>query len=288
MKRIFLLLLLLLDQNRVVAQADEETSQLESQPPVADNRRTVKLSPQLRNLGREQTVPTIQVEAIQQFLNRPQLITAEEINNSGYIVENSNGSLFSTVGDQIYVSGLENSSAAGSQYIIVRPGQVYRGPLTDETSETLAQSAIYLGEAILKDPGNPATLTITSAQQEIKKGDLLLASQQRNFVEDFHPHSPEQLTDAYIIAATGGNSLIGKYQIVVINKGLNDKIERGHLLAVIKNHQQTISTRQEDSITLPKQKIGTLLIFQVFDTVSYALVMSSALPINLFDEVTVP
>lgn len=288
MKRIFLLLLLLIEQNRVVAQADEETSQLEPQPPVADNRRTVKLSPQLRSLGREQTVPTIQIEAIQQFLNRPQLITAEEINNSGYIVENSNGSLFSTVGDQIYVSDLENSGAAGSQYIIVRPGQVYRGPPNDDTQEILAQSAVYLGEAVLKEPGEPAILTITSARQEIKKGDLLLALQQRHFAEDFYPHSPKQLTDAYIIAATDGSSLIGKYQIVVINKGLNDKIERGHLLAVTKNHQQTTSTRQEESITLPKQKIGTLLIFQAFDTVSYALVMSSALPISLFDEVTVP
>ena len=136
MKRIFLLLLLLLNQNRVVAQADEETSQLESKSPAEDNRRTVKLSPQLRSLGREQTIPTIPIEAIQQFLNRPQLITDEEINNSGYIVENSDGSLFSSVGDQIYVSSLDNPGAVGSQYIIVRPGQVYRGPLIDETDET--------------------------------------------------------------------------------------------------------------------------------------------------------
>ena len=293
MKRTFLLLLLLKltvvgqFQNLVFAQADEETAMLKSKPLV-ESRRTVKLSPQLRNLGREQTVPTIPIEAIQQFLNRPQLVTEEEINNSGYIVANSDGSLFSTVGDQIYVSGLDNSGTVGSQYIIVRPGQIYHGRLTDETEEVLARGAIYLGEAILKEPGDPATLTITSAQQEIKKGDLLFSSQERHFAEDFHPHSPEQLTDAYIIAVAGGSSLIGKYQVVVINKGLNDGIERGHLLAVIRSNPQITSTRQEESITLPNQKIGSLLVFRVFDTVSYALVMTSALPINLFDEVTVP
>jgi hypothetical protein len=287
MKRILLLLLLLLNQNRVGAQADAETSQLEPRPPE-DNRRTVKLSPQLRSLGRKQTVPTIPIEAIQQFLNRPQLITAEEINNSGYILENSKGSLFASVGDQIYVSGLDNPGTAGNRYIIVRPGQVYRETLTDETQDILARGAIYLGDALLKEPGEPAILTITSAQQEIKKGDLLLASQQRHFAEDFYLHSPQQLTDAYIIAVTGGNSIIGKYQIVVINKGLNDNIERGHLLAVIKSNRQIATTRQEESITLPNQKIGSLLVFKVFDTVSYALVMTSALPISLFDEVTVP
>ena len=77
MNKTFLLLLLLkliavsLFPNLVFAQADEEAALLESKPPV-DNRRTVKLSPQLRSLGRENTVPTIPIEMIQQFLNRPQ------------------------------------------------------------------------------------------------------------------------------------------------------------------------------------------------------------------------
>jgi hypothetical protein len=295
MKKILLLLIELmyfcLFQNFAVAQADEETPQPESKLPVQNNRRTVKLSPQLRNLGREKSVPTIPIEAIQHFLSHPQLLTEEEINNSGYIIENSEKSLLSTVGDQIYVSGLDNQDPIGNRYIIVRPGQSYHGPRADETEEILAQEAIYLGEAILKNQGDPATLTITSAQQEIKKGDLLLPLQERRFAEDFHPHSPKQLTDAYIIAATNGNSLIGKYQVVVINKGLNEGMERGHLLAVIKSNPKITTTRQEDdedNVTLPKQKIGSLLVFRVFDTVSYALVMSSSLPISLFDEVTVP
>lgn len=295
MKRIFLLLIELmyfcLFQNFVFAQTDEETPQPESKSPVQDNRRTVKLSPQLRNLGREKSVPTIPIEAIQHFLTHPQLLTEEEINNSGYIIENSDGSLLSTVGDSIYVKGLDNQDPIGNPYIIVRPGQVYHDLPTDETEEILAQGAIYLGEATLKNQGDPATLMITSAQQEIKKGDLLLPLQERRFAEDFHPHSPKQLTDAYIIAVTDGSSFIGKYQVVVINKGLNEGMERGHLLAVIKSNQKITTTRQEDdedNVTLPNQKIGSLLVFRVFDTVSYALVMTSSLPISLFDEVTVP
>lgn len=290
MKRIFLLLIELiyfcLFQNLVFAQADEERPDPES--PVQDNRRTVKLSPQLRSLGREKSVPTIPIETIQHFLTHPQLLTTDEINNSGYIIENSDGSLLSTVGDQIYVSGLDNQDPIGNPYIIVRPGQIYHGPQTDETEEMLAQEAIYLGEAILKNQGDPATLMITSARQEIKKGDLLLPLQERRFAEDFHPHSPQELTDAYIIAVTDGTSLIGKYQVVVINKGFNEGIERGHLLAVIKSGPKITTTRQEDNVTLPQQKIGSLLVFRVFDTVSYALVMTSSLPISLFDEVTIP
>ncbi|NJO14905.1 MAG: LysM domain-containing protein [Thioploca sp.] len=293
MKRIFLLLVELiyfcLFQNLVFAQADEEKPDPES--PVQDNRRTVKLSPQLRSLGREKRVPTIPIETIQHFLTHPQLLTTDEINNSGYIIENSDGSLLSTVGDQIYVSGLDNQDPIGNPYIIVRPGQIYHGPQTDKTEEILAQAAVYLGEATLKNQGDPATLMITSARQEIRKGDLLLPLQERGFVEDFHPHSPQQLTDAYIIAVTDGTSLIGKYQVVVINKGFNDSIERGHLLAVIKSGPKITITRQEDyedNVTLPQQKIGSLLVFRVFDTVSYALVMTSSLPISLFDEVTIP
>ncbi len=260
--------------------------------PSPESRRTVKLSPKLRSLERERSVPTIPAEIIQHFLNRPRLLTETDINDAGYLIEDLDQSMFSTVDDQIYVSGLDENAPIGNQYMIVRRGQAYRSPLADEATEILAHEAIYLGEATLDSPGDPATLTITAAQQEIKAGDLLLPSPEQKFVENFRPHSPEQLEDAYIIATTDGTSLIGRYQIVVINKGLDDHIERGHLLAVQKSRRKitTITPEEgsEETTLLPNQKIGSLLVFHVFDRVSYALVMTSALPINLFDEVTVP
>ncbi|OAD22194.1 Peptidoglycan-binding LysM, partial [Candidatus Thiomargarita nelsonii] len=83
--------------------------------------------------------------------------------------------------------------------------------------------------------------------------------------------------------------VIGQYQVVIINKGLEDGIEIGHLLAVNKNSRQIIDrTVSEDEVTLQKQRAGTLLVYRVFDRISYALVMTSRLPISVFDQVSVP
>ena len=115
-----------------------------------------------------------------------------------------------------------------------------------------------------------------------------MPSEGRGFQEDFQPHSPKYLNDAYIIAVVDGTgSLIGKYQIVVINKGSNDDIERGHVLAINKG-SHFIRDIYEEEIMLPQRRAGLLLVFRVFEYVSYALVINSNLPIHLLDEVAVP
>jgi len=274
MKKISLLLLLLLLGTESPAQYD-------------DGRDTIKLLPQVRIIEREQTIPTIPRGLIQQFISQPKFITDEEIENAGYVIANANQSLLSTEGHKIYVSNLDEGAVQGDQYIILRLGQTYRSPLEDEV---LAQEAIYLGEAVLEIADEPAMLNITKANREIKLGDRLLPKkEQANFYEDFHPHSPTSLEEAYIIAEANETLVIGQYQVVIINKGLEDGIEIGHLLAVNKNSRQIIDrTVSEDEVTLQKQRAGTLLVYRVFDRISYALVMTSRLPISVFDQVSVP
>jgi len=271
MKKISLLSLLLL---------------LGAESPAQHDRDTIKLSPQVRIIEREQTIPTIPRGLIQQFISQPKFINDDEIENAGYVIANANQSLLSTEGHKIYVSNLDEGTE-GDQYIILRLGQTYRSPLEDEV---LAQEAIYLGEAVLEIAGEPAMLNITKANREIKLGDRLLPKkQQATFYEDFHPHSPTSLENAYIIAEANETLVIGRYQVVIINKGLDEGIEIGHLLAVHKNSRQIIdSIVSEDEVTLQKQRAGTLLVYRVFDRISYALVMTSRLPISVFDQVSVP
>lgn len=253
-----------------------------------DGRRTVKLSPQVRIIEREHRIPIMPAAVIQQLLNRPVLITEEEIEYAGNIIANANESLLSTKGDKIYVSGLDDGSY-GSQYIIVRLGQTYRSPLEDYDNEVLAYEAIYLGEAVVKIPGELATLNITKAHREVRLGDRLLPKpDERTFFEDYHAQSPESLQDGYIIAVVDGTLLIGQHQIVIINKGLDDGMARGHILAVNKKGRRTFDPLYEEEIRLPKLHAGTLLVFRVFDRVSYALIISANLTINVLDEVTVP
>jgi len=108
----------------------------------------------------------------------------------------------------------------------------------------------------------------------------------RQFNDDFYPHAPDpdDLEDAEIIAVVEGVSQIGQYQVVVINKGLDDNMEIGHILAVQRREVKV----HDQAITLPRQQVGMIMVFKSFDKVSYALVMKTTLPIHIYDIVTAP
>lgn len=249
--------------------------------------RLVKLSPNVHILPQKRKIPVIPTETIQQFLNRPRIVTKDEIELSGYIIANADQKLLASTGDEIYVRGLDNFSDE-SEYIVVREGSAYHTEEDDE--DILAYEAIYLGDAKVTTFDDPAILLITMANHEIREGDRLLPLGERTFNEDFYPHLPSFLEDdAQIIAVVDGVSLMGQYQVIVINKGIEDDIEVGHIVSIENRNQGQIEDKMNDEIViLPNRHAGTAMIFKPFDRVSYALIMKAVLPIRLFDKVTIP
>jgi len=260
-----------------------------AKPPVESDRVTIKLSPSVRIIQQSHVMPVISAELIQHFLNRPQIVTLEEIRSMGYVIGNANRNIFSTTDSKIYVLGLDHTDT-GRHYMILMLGQPYQGPADEEP---LAYEAIYLGDALLEKAGEnevPSTLRITNAQREIEVGARLLPiSEEQTAVADFYPHVPESIEDGYIVGSVDRGSLIGQYQIVVVNKGSNQGLERGHLLSVYKGENMIKDNIGEPQmIALPDRFAGTLLVFKVFEEVSYALIMKSVLPISRLDKVAVP
>ncbi len=255
--------------------------------------RTVKLSPMARSSREKREAPVIPTETIQQFLNRPKVITEEELEAAGYIIANGDERLLSGTGSTIYVRGLSEYSDE-EEFIIVRLGQNYQ----NEAGEILAREAIYLGDAILESISDPfaeddesdvTTLSITSSNREIQVGDYLLPLGERKFNEDFYPHLPDNLENAKIIAVVDGVSRIGQYQVVVINKGEDEDMEVGHVLAVYTHGERQIEDPQTgEAVNLPSRKAGTLMVFRTFNRVSYALIMKANLTIRIFDQVRIP
>ena len=74
----------------------------------------------------------------------------------------------------------------------------------------------------------------------------------------------------------------GQYSTVVLNKGKRDGLDEGTVLAVYKKGNLV------DKIQLPDSRTGLVMIYRVFDKVSYALVMQINRPVNLLDTVRNP
>jgi hypothetical protein len=86
-----------------------------------------------------------------------------------------------------------------------------------------------------------------------------------------------------------GVNMIGQYQVVVLDLGRQDDMKPGHVLAVNQRGKQVKDIVSGDSgVQLPTERGGTVMIFRVFDRVSYALVMDATKTLRLLDEVTNP
>ena len=102
---------------------------------------------------------------------------------------------------------------------------------------------------------------------------------------------PETPIEGQIISVIDGVSRIGQFQTVVLNKGEQDGLETGHVLAVFQTGamiRDNSGGKRGESVQLPDQRAGLVLVYRTFDRVSYALVMESDLDMRVYDGVRNP
>jgi len=93
-----------------------------------------------------------------------------------------------------------------------------------------------------------------------------------------------------IISIYGDGFTAGQNQIVALNRGKRDGIERGHVLALWRDGEVVIdkTDTSHPSIKLPDERNGMLFVFSVFDRVSYALILQVLDPARPADRFTQP
>ncbi len=272
---------------------------------------TVKLSPRIRAEDTsKQAVPSIPPRVIEPFLSRPLIIEPDGLDNAPRIIAAQADRVFLGSGDVAYVSGIKDAKL-DSLWQIYRPGK----PLVDPQSQkTLGYEAVFLGDSRVTKTGDPATIRIFAAQQEIGKGDRLIAAGPL-VLNTYAPHAPKALIQGNIIATRGGLRETGPQNVVTLNKGSSDGLEPGHVLVLSRlgrtvedntPHKKAGTTRnvpwynmtmsevfsrtttEKETAKLPDERYGLVYVFRTFDRVSYALVMSASRPVLLNDVVTTP
>lgn len=256
---------------------------------VQRGRPTVKLSPHARASKLETAIPTIPLDSIKQFMQHPRVISKHELDDAPYIVASEEGRLISGTENKIYVRGISDRDHL--EFSILRPGEAYIDPEGGK-NEILGYEAINVGTAKVLKFGDPATLYITKASREILTGDRLLPITEDDEVsQHFIPHAPGKEMHGLIISVFGGVSRISQFQVVVLNLGIQDNIEPGHVFAIYQSGEtvrDTINPHMGRTVKLPDERAGTLMVIRPFERISYALVMEAKRDIRVFDAVKNP
>lgn len=243
-------------------------------------------TPRIRETDIEEALQIIPVDAISSFLTSPRIVTQEEISNAPYIVDFVGEHLVAGSGDRTYVRAISHTDNLG--YTVYRKGRVFEHP---ETGKVLGYEAEYIADTVLQKLGDPATLLITRSASELRKGDRLMPTEEGEVALNFFPRAPDFNVKGSIIGVLSGVTQIGQHNVVAIDLGTIDGIERGHVLEI---YQRGMEVRDNHSVTpnetvvLPDENAGALMVFRTFSHVSYALIMEATGAINVNDFVETP
>ena len=257
---------------------------------------TVKLSPRVRSemLG-DGAIASIPFNLIEPFLNEAIIFQGNELDLAPRIVAAQEGRVLLSRGETAYVRGELGNERA---FRIFREAKALKDPAT---GQILGYEAAYVGAAEYVREGAsrtgadgkpeivPATITITSTRQEANVGDRLSPVPPREF-SNYAPHAPAGALNGQIVSIYGDGLSAGQNQIVALNRGATDGVERGHVLALWSAGSKVIDRTDpaRASLTLPDERHGLLFVFRVFDRMSYALILSVKDPVKPGDRFTQP
>ena len=258
---------------------------------------TVKLSPRVRSQGLDGgAIPSIPFNLIEPFLNEAVIFNKNELETAPRIVAAQEGRVLLSRGDLAYVRG---------ELPQQRDFRIFREPralLDPSTKEVLGYEAVYVGTAEYTRPGDekraatgggtdivPATFQVSSIRLEASIGDRLSPVPPSEF-SNYAPHAPQSPVSGQIASIYGEAVAAGQNQIVALNRGARDGMERGHVLALWHDGSSVIDKTDSvrPTIKLPDERHGTLFVFRVFDRMSYALILSVKDPVRAGDRFTQP
>ena len=248
------------------------------------NPRDVKVEPRIYVEPHKKAIASIPYDLIRPYLERPLVMDREQLDSLPRIVSAENDRIALGAGDKIFATGIP--SGGKQVWHSYRQG---RALMETGSREVLGYEAIYTGSARMLVPGEPATLQLTRSAQEVSRGDKLIPEVEPSIIA-YMPRAPEQAISGQILTIYGTVGHAGRYSVVSFSRGARDGVEVGHvfnLMTAGRNVDERFDGIKRTYRT-PDQQTGLIFVFQVFDRVSYGLIMAADDPIRIGDIVASP
>ncbi|MDX1379858.1 MAG: LysM peptidoglycan-binding domain-containing protein [Xanthomonadales bacterium] len=270
----------------------------------------VRLSPEMQRTPAE-PIASIPLGDIQPYLRNVWMAGDSEWENMAYVVANYEQRFAVPERDRTYARGVQGN--VGDEFVIVRARNAYyretgwgqdderklrrvalgrfgdkvpsdhREPMVG--GELIGYEMWEVARATLVKQGDPAILEINSSRMETSEGDRVMPARDIVYDPYFQPHAMNTVPDGFeVLAVTENRHSVGHYDIVTLNVGANQGVETGHVFSAfrpgveLRDPVKYPSGRwrvfsDEAEVTLPAEYDGQVMVFRVFDEVSFALMM---------------
>lgn len=220
---------------------------------------------------------------------RDSFVTDKQMSESGVITASFEEKQLLSVYDRAYVRfGAGANVQPGSVHVLFRKDKVIRHPVT---GEVFGFRTTIMGTArVLTVEGDVASVEIARAFDPIERGMFVgpwsdVAPRRVGF-------RPNQRAMTGVIVSTFEElvSEIGQYHVVFVDKGRADGVEEGNVFTVVRSGDPYGKNRNEvveltRSPQLPAEDVGTLLVLDLHERTSSALVVRSLRELFVGDRV---
>ena len=256
---------------------------------------SARVMPRVRSQPLEAAITAIPYETVAAFMSKPSVLADEQIKSAPYIFATRDSHIVISNGDTMYARGFASPAELGTHFNVVRVGDALRDP---DDNRIVGYDGIFTGSGHVTRSGDPATLVMTESTRETIPGDKLFGGV-ADVPLDFIPSTPKVRVNGRIIAVSDGVTVIGQYQVVVVNRGARDGLSPGNVLAVYEVGGTVHDTANRGflnglshfggtNVQLPDERTGTFMVFKTFDQISYGLIMEAKNIIRVADRVGNP
>lgn len=258
---------------------------VDGKPQLRLKRGDRTLSPQIRSRPLAQAIPSIPLQDIKSFLSDNLVLQEDELERAPYVVGGVNESIIAGAGDRIYARGLLPEKDHNF-YGVYRPARTYKDP---DSGEILGYESQSIGGGyLINRQDDILTLELKRTNEEVRVLDRVLPTQEQVIQSVFHPGAPEAELKGKILSVLRGVRKIGQFDVVALNLGQREGLEPGHVLHAYKRGETIKDPVTAELLQLPPERGGVVMVFKVFEKVSYALVMRAENTLSVLDEVRTP
>lgn len=256
----------------------------------------ITLSPKVRRDVANDAIPALPLAAIEPFLTQDLLFASQAQRDAApMVLGNNSGQRALLAPATLYVRG---TLQAGQRYGVYRAGSEFHDP---RSGEWLGQVANLTG--VVRADGSAgegmSRATLLSNREEVREGDRLLPLPAEAALQaQFEPLPAAPLEGGEIIGLPGQRVTGSRLDVVLINRGAREALTPGMLLqawrpGALLNHA-TVERFAEakpapaKNPRLPAEVIATVMLFKVYPTMSYGLIMQSQDLVRVGYAVTAP
>ncbi len=220
------------------------------------------------------------------FVRRDTFVTPRELAESGAIS--------AAFEEKLMLSSLDRAYASFDKGTEVKVGEIYVVYKTERpiyhpvTKELFGYQSVVLGSAkVVAVDGHGATLVIGQTLEPIERGAMLGPWTQKLFRPVDRKPNRQAVEGRIIAAQVDVVTQMGEHHIVFLDKGEKDGVEEGNVFNVLRSGDQYGNDPRSPTWdpNLPQESVGDLIVVDVKERASSALVTKSLKELMIGDRV---